>query len=153
MQRTLPTEPGTYLFCGVRCARDVSVTSLSIHSPRVELVRVHRGQDGKLSYVGTDFFYAPHEAVGTWLNLTTEAEAVQEDADAVLLDEAAQKCVPETISPDWPTSTESVVNKLAGPFREETRVFARRVLDRAVEIKVVEPDPRYQTTGWWRLPR
>lgn len=149
----LPTEPGTYLFCGVRSAKDVSVTSLSIHTPRVELVRVHRGKDGKLSYVGVDFFYAPHEAVGSWLNLATEAQAIEDEAKAILLDAAAQKCVPEVMSPEWPTSTESAVDKLAGPFRDEVKAFARRVLDRAIELKVVVPDKTYKSPGWWRLPK
>lgn len=55
----LPTEPGTYLFCGHRSLKENTVSLLSTCPPRTEMVRVHRNrEDGRVSYVGNDFLVA-----------------------------------------------------------------------------------------------
>jgi len=77
--RELPTEPGYYLFFGVRDPGEVS--SQFWHKPRVELVRVSRNNQGQLMYVGADFFYSPEKSIGAWMPLdTSDLEAEGTDA-------------------------------------------------------------------------
>lgn len=147
---TLPTEPGTYLFCGVRDKRHLSVRDIHAHRTRPELVRVHR-KDGKLSYVGSDFFYTPEQVIGTWLRVTEETEALQTQAMSIIEDEVARNVVPRALTGSWGSSTPrgSVVYNLVGPF-EESKPTAERLIDRAVEMGSIVPDPNWK--GAYTLP-
>lgn len=151
MQTSLPTEPGAYLFCGVRDQNLLSVRDLVSHPTRPELVRVHRHPDGKLSYTGTDFFYSPERAMGTWLRLTDEAEALQTEAHRMLFDEVARTAVPKALTGTWnhTMTRASIVSNLTGPF-EDSRGTVERLVDRAVELDSITPAPDWK--GAYTLP-
>lgn len=145
---TLPTEPGTYLFCGVRETRDLTLMTLAMHHPRVELVHVYQKPNGKLSFVGRDFFYHPEEVKGMWLCLTEEATALQAKADTILLDAVARTDVPKACTDSWWGNTrESIARTLAGPFPNFLPV-AGALFDRAVELGTIIKDP--QREGTWK---
>lgn len=72
-QTTLPTEPGLYLFVGTHNGR------LLTWQP--EHVRAAYNGDRKLTFIGSDFWYEPKSAVGTWWKIELDPE---ETADAEL---------------------------------------------------------------------
>ena len=93
---TLPTQPGLYLFVGTRRTPRPD----DLHHLGVELVRVGPLSDGKLAYIGTDFFHCPQEAVGMWLpinDLTRELnEAGRHLVTHALLQRLHQEFLEET---------------------------------------------------------
>ncbi len=52
-----PAEPGMYWF--IRGNKDSSKADM-------QMVTVHRGDDGRLSYLGMEFYSQPHQRTGWW---------------------------------------------------------------------------------------
>lgn len=107
------------------------------------MVRVHRNrEDGRVSYVGNDFFYHPEEVVGVWLKITAEAEAVQTEAETLLFEEAVRTEVPAATRTEWwAKSRTNLVTHLTGPF-PRVRPLAERAVDRAIELGIIIEDAR-----------
>jgi hypothetical protein len=147
----LPTEPGIYLFCGFRDGkhdvRDVTLVR------GVEVVRVFVNAGGKTTYVGMDFFYRPHEAVGSWTRISDLAEAVVAHGKATMLDHVTRSQVAGAFESPWGGRHEStraaVVRHLVGPFNDDgVREEAEKAFDRAVELGLIVPS---ELADHWRL--
>lgn len=146
---TLPTEEGLYLFCGSREGHIYRVNDL-IHGERVEVVRIHHLKDGRINYIGLDFFHDPNKAVGVWVKITEEGARLKHAADAMLLDHAARTLVPQVCKSRWWNQTRAaVVAELVGPMGNDGEFsVAEKVFDRAVELGVLVPGKH---AGYWQL--
>lgn len=149
---TLPTEPGTYLFCGFREGR-ISTRDLS-RLWRVEVVQVTL-REGKLAYIGTDFFYRPEQAVGSWTLITELAESMFAATRDVSLDAIARKDVKGAFTSPWSSDlmysmTRAYVTQHLTSRAQLANVEANAeaVFDRAVSLGLIEPDPK--AAGYWK---
>jgi hypothetical protein len=93
----LPTEPGLYLFIGVRSLSDI--TRIDRSPPRTELVSIRHDSTGKLQYIGSDFFWKPHEAIGAWVPV--DVSELQEAANVVLHDRLMRQYVEKFKAQRW----------------------------------------------------
>jgi hypothetical protein len=133
----LPTEPGIYLFAGSR--RGPADVRELVELPRVELVRVMRRSDGKLWYIGNDFFWEPEKAIGAWTKISDEAFQLQSVALDELVDAAARDLVPRVVSRGYGSDTDRLLEALIGPFAANPSLvsMASRIFGRAITLGVV----------------
>ncbi len=152
MNTTLPTEPGFYLFCGFRDGEKVELRD-SLRGP--EVVRVTLNAQGKLIYVGSDFFYRPESAIGAWLPISEEAATLHELAMETVTVHLLRTQFAKAFTSEWHperTTRDRVVYNLCGPFRAPDVVMAAEALfDRAVRDGMIVPDDTKGYAGWWKL--
>ena len=99
MTTKLPTEPGLYLFVGVRSSRNASQL---VAQQIPEMVCVSRESKDKLRYIGRDFFYTPERALGAWDRISDDTiSEIMGMADGVLLREFAVMACAE-LEKTWP---------------------------------------------------
>lgn len=145
---TLPTDVGTFLYCGTRGDRPASVRDLATLRS-AEIVRVRRNASGHLMYVGLDFFHHPEQAVGVWLPIDEEYAAVFEAAKRAMAAHLAPS-VAKVFEGWWRESLteEQVLHHLANPYKgDDDKAASKQVFDQAVAQGLVEQDG----DGQWRL--
>lgn len=151
---TLPTEPGIYLFCGFRDGEKLDVRDIPTLRG-TEVVRVTRNAQGQITYVGSDFFYRPEAAIGSWLPISEEAAALHALALETVIAQVTRTRVIAAFTSNWSpgrNSKEGVISHLTGPFRSPDVIQeAHVVFDRAVEMGLIVPEDARGYAGWWKL--
>jgi hypothetical protein len=135
----LPTEAGIYLFAGERDGLHGDRVD-DLERTHVELVTVAHDAEGKLRYIGRDFFYRPSKAVGAWIRVSDLASSVEVAGREALLDQFVARVVASLPDPPRAQGEDSLLRDLTGTWTlEGPRVeSARAVLARAVATGAVE---------------
>lgn len=142
MNTSLPTEPGTYLFCGSREGR-VELPNLGYKS--IEVVRVTRKDSGELRFVGMDFFYHPEKAIGTWFPISDVSSTLMESTQKLFIDKLARDTLSQFAK--YRTSKEYILKRLIAFFRSDgIELYAEQVFDYAVAQKIIIPGAE---PGYW----